>query len=299
MLATEQSNPQFLGLDTWPGDACARAFLQSQQSSLASIEIALPSIETASERIAQHLLTSEHGRLVYAGAGTSGLLAINEGMELYPTYGWPQSRLVMLLAGGLSAELKLNGSEEDNVQAGILAAEKTKLCADDVLIAVSASGNTPYTCALVEQAHKLNCMVIGIANNPDTNLLNLSDCPIFLETGSEVIAGSTRIGAGTAQRAALCILSSLIMIRLGNIYDNLMINLVADNTKLKQRAIAILRQITGATEPLAIAALEQTNNQVKPAVLVLQGLSAKQAVELLHEHQGQLRSAQLQLDQTL
>ena len=295
MLATEQSNPQFLGLDTWPSDACGRALLQSQQSSLAGVETALPSLVSTSQRIAELMHKHQHGRLIYAGAGTSGLLAINEGMELKPTYGWPQHRLLLLLAGGLTAELALNGSEEDNEQAGIAAAQDNKLGTKDVLIAVSASGNTPYTCALAAQARKLNCMVVGMANNPETQLLKLADCPIFLDTGNEVIAGSTRVGAGTAQRAALCILSNLLMIRLGNIYDNLMINMVADNSKLKLRAIAILRQITGVSESTAIAALEKTNNQLKPAVLVLQGLSAEQAVDLLQAHQGQLRHALQQL----
>src|SRR5262249_32766928 len=185
------------------------------------------------------------GRLIYAGAGTSGRLAVQDGAELVPTFGWPKDRLVLLLAGGELALLHAVEGAEDDTDQGVVLIQRHAVEARDALIAIAASGNTPFTLTCLREAKRRGALTVAIANNRDAQMLAEAEHPIWLDTGAEAIAGSTRMKAGTAQRAALTVLSSLVMIRLGRVYQGLMVDLQAVNAKLVRRSENMLMHLAG------------------------------------------------------
>jgi len=283
---TESASPRYRDLDTWEPGEILEALLERQLAAVAAVRAAKASIEAAA--LAAALRLKGRGRLAYAGAGTSGRLAVQDGAELSPTYGWPQERLVYLLAGGEKAWLRPVEGAEDDAEAGRAAA--SGLTTQDVLIAVAASGRTPYTVAALVEARARGALTIGIANNPGTPLLEAAEHPIYLDTGPEAIAGSTRMSAGTAQKATLNLLSTLVMIRLGRIYGNRMVEVVLTNQKLWSRGVEILRELTGSDGGRAEAALKEAGGRVSLAVLLLKGLGLEEARALLEESGG-LRGA--------
>jgi N-acetylmuramic acid 6-phosphate etherase len=199
-------------------------------------------------------------------------------------------RVAFVLASG-DRLAPLTGGEEDDEAAARDAIARLRLTASDAVIAVAASGTTPYTLAATVASRAAGALTIGIASNPGTPLLVAAELPVLLDSGPEVIVGSTRMGAGTAQKAALNLLSTLVMIRLGHVYDGLMVNLRADNRKLRARSMRTLRHITGCSEDEAAAALASAGGAVKPAVLVLRGATPAAAAALLDEAGGNLRKA--------
>ena len=172
---------------------------------------------------------------IYAGAGTSGRLAVQDGAELIPTFNWPAEKLLLLMAGGKDALLRSAEGAEDETDQAVRSSASTVSMPPDVVIAVAASGTTPFTLACLREARQRGALTIGIANNRGTPILDEADCPIWLDTGAEPIAGSTRMKAGTAQRVTLNLLSSLVMIRLGRVHEGLMVDVQAINAKLVQR----------------------------------------------------------------
>lgn len=291
MSRTEAISPRYKGLDTWDDGEILCALWESQLSAISVIRSALPALGTAARAIVEHLRAAPASRLIYAGMGTSGLLAVLDGMELSPTFGWPADRLAFLMAGSDLARFTLDGSAEDDAASARRDVAKLAMTPHDVVIGVSASGKTPYTVAAMQEARAIGALTIGLANNPDTELLLASRVPVLLDTGAEVIAGSTRLAAGTAQRAALVMLSSLIMTRLGHVLDGHMVNVVADNAKLRERASRMVQSITGAPPEAAARALAEAGYQVKAAVLVLLGLTAQEAEQRLTASEGDLRRA--------
>ncbi|MBI5813151.1 MAG: N-acetylmuramic acid 6-phosphate etherase [Deinococcota bacterium] len=285
-MSTESSSPRYKDLDTWEAGEILEALFDRQLSAVAAVRAARSAIEAAALAATQRL--RHGGRLAYAGAGTSGRLAVQDGAELSPTYGWPQDRLVYLLAGGENALLRPVEGAEDDAEAGREAARA--LTDLDVLVGVAASGRTPYTVAALEEARARGTLTIGIANNPDTPLLRVAQHPIFLDTGPEVVAGSTRMGAGTAQKVALNLFSTLTMIRLGRVYGNRMVEVALTNHKLWKRGVEILRELTGSEWGQAEAALRVADGRVSLAVLLLKGLGLEEARALLAET-GSLRAA--------
>ncbi|PZA06753.1 MULTISPECIES: N-acetylmuramic acid 6-phosphate etherase [unclassified Meiothermus] len=285
-MNTEVSSPRYKDLDTWQPGEILEALLERQFAAIAAVRAARASLEAAALAAATRL--RQGGRLAYAGAGTSGRLAVQDGAELPPTYGWPQERLVYLLAGGPEALLHPVEGAEDDEAAGREAA--SRLTQEDVLVGVAASGRTPYTVAALREARARGVLTIGIANNPDTPLLQEAQHPIFLDTGPEVVAGSTRMAAGTAQKAALNLLSTLTMIRLGRVYGNRMVEVTLTNQKLWNRALRTLQELTGSERERAEAALEAAGGRVSLAVLLLRGLGLEEALALLAET-GSLRAA--------
>src|SRR5262245_3156189 len=185
----------------------------------------------------------DRGRLIYAGAGTSGRLAVQDGAELMPTFSWPPERLLLLIAGGNEALIQAVEGAEDQTEHAIALVKSHGICPKDVLIAVAASGSTPFTLACLRGAKKAGALTIGVANNAGAPLLLESDHPILLDTGVEPIAGSTRMKAGTAQRITLNLLSSLLMIRLGRVYEGLMVDVQATNRKLAKRSEEMLTHL--------------------------------------------------------
>ena len=285
-MSTESSSPRYKDLDTWEAGEILEALFDHQLSAAAAVRAARSAIEAAALAATQRL--RHGGRLAYAGAGTSGRLAVQDGAELSPTYGWPQDRLVYLLAGGENALLRPVEGAEDDAEAGREAARA--LTDLDVLVGVAASGRTPYTVAALEEARARGTLTIGIANNPDTPLLRVAQHPIFLDTGPEVVAGSTRMGAGTAQKVALNLFSTLTMIRLGRVYGNRMVEVALTNHKLWKRGVEILRELTGSEWGQAEATLRVADGRVSLAVLLLKGLGLEEARALLAET-GSLRAA--------
>jgi N-acetylmuramic acid 6-phosphate etherase len=229
--------------------------------------------------------------LIYVGAGTSGRLAVQDGAELVPTFNWPPQRLLMLMAGGKDALLRSAEGAEDESDHAVRLIRQHALASPDVVIAVAASGTTPFTLACLREAKRHGALAIGIANNRDTPLLGEADCAIPLDTGPEPIAGSTRMKAGTAQRVTLNLLSSLVMIRLGRVHEGLMVDVQAINAKLTRRSESILRRLTGRTSEEVAEALQRANGSVKLAVLLLNGCSGEEAARVLERAGGRLRTA--------
>jgi N-acetylmuramic acid 6-phosphate etherase len=236
-------------------------------------------------------LKGGRGRLAYAGAGTSGRLAVQDGAELTPTFSWPRERLVLMMAGGDEALLQSVEGAEDEGEEGAAIVRRHALGPDDVLIAVAASGTTPFTLACLREAKRRGALAIGLANNPDTPLLRDADHAIWLDTGPEVIAGSTRLKAGTAQKITLNLLSTLLMIRLGRVYDGLMVDVQATNRKLVRRSENMLIQMTDRSLADVREALERAGGSVKVAMLLLQGRTLEEARAALADADGQLRAA--------
>lgn len=288
-MDTERPSPRYAAIDTWePGDVLD-AMVEGQFAAVAAVRAAKAAIAQAAVALEARLRNG--GRLIYAGCGTSGRLAAQDGAELLPTFGWPADRVVVLIAGGQEALLQaVEGAEDDIEDARRLVADHG-IVAEDALIAVAASGTTPFTLACLEQAKARGALTIAIANNADTALLEAADHAIWLDTGPEPIAGSTRIKAGTAQRIALGLISSLAMIRLGRVHAGLMVDLQATNAKLARRSEAILRQISGRDGAEVRAALDRAQGQVKLAALLLNGLTVNDAAALLDRTDGNLRTA--------
>lgn len=288
-MATEAADPRFIDIDGWSAADMTAAIVAGQRAAIAAVEAVEPAIAIAAEAGAARLRRG--GRIAYAGAGTSGRLAVQDGVELTPTYDWPDERLVFLLAGGPAAMLRgIEGAEDDAAAARDAVAEAA-LGPDDVLVGVAASGRTPYTCAAIVAARAAGALTIGIASNPGTPLLTGAEHAILIDTGAEVVAGSTRMGAGTAQKAVLNTLSTVMMLRLGRVYRGRMVDMRATNAKLRVRAVAMVAELASVSNTAAEGALVATGFAIKPAVLAAYGMTPEAASAALVAAGGDLRKA--------
>lgn len=287
--STEALHPLSAGLHLAPaGEVLLRA-LDAQRAALESVRPALPALERAADLAAKALRGG--GKLAYAGAGSSGLMALADCLELLGTFGIPAERTPVLFAGGADALLKMTGGVEDDPGQSLADLARAALGAPDVMIAVSASGSTPYTLAVLDGAAKVGATTVGIANVADSPLLQRADVPVLLDTGAEIVAGSTRLGAATAQKVALNLISVLTGVHLGHIHDGMMVNLIADNAKLRERAARIVARIAGVETGTARVALNRTGGSVKPAVLVARGATPETALARLAQAGGRLAEA--------
>ncbi len=294
-MSTEEISSRYADLDEWPTHEAVAAILEDQSVAAAAVQAQTGAIAAAAEASAERLREGA-GRLIYVGAGTSGRLALLDGVELGPTYDWSEDRLVFCLAGGSGAlRASVEGAEDDIAAAEAIIAN-TAAGPADVAIGVAASGRTPYTLAAIRAAAAAGALTIGISNNAGTPLLAAAHHPIHLDTGLEIVAGSTRMKAGTAQKIALTTLSTAIMLRLGRLYGGLMVDMRASNAKLRQRAIAMVCQISGADQPLAGAALERMGGSIKLAALSALGAEPENAIALLKQAHGNLRHAIARLE---
>jgi len=290
LLATEQPSPQHPDLDLLSTPELLAALLDDQAGALRAVQAAASAIAMAVDLTAERLLLG--GRLVYLGAGTSGRLGVLDGVELLPTFSWPPERLVTLIAGGQGAMFRSAEGAEDDREAGERDLRAVNLAASDVLIALAASGTTPYVLGGVEYARSVGALSIGISNNPGSPLLLLAQVAITLDTGPEVISGSTRLKAGTAQKMTLNALSSAVMVRLDKVYGNLMVDLRVSNAKLRRRAVSLTVLASGASHAEAQRALAESGDQVKTAAVMLRlGLDADAARSALRQVGGSLRAA--------
>jgi N-acetylmuramic acid 6-phosphate etherase len=286
---TERASPRYSGIDLWTPSDILDALIEAQFAAVAATRTARSALERAAA--AMEVRVRFRGRLVYAGAGTSGRLAVQDGAELMPTFSWPQERLILLMAGGHDALLRSVEGAEDEVEHAERVIREHVVDSKDVLIAVAASGTTPFTLACLREAKRRGALTIGIANNRGTPLLTESDHPILLDTGPEPIAGSTRMKAGTAQKIALNMLTTLLMISLGRVYDGLMVDVQAVNDKLVRRSEEMLMRLTCCSRPTAREALQRARGSVKLAVMLLRGCNPEDGARLLDRAGGNLRTA--------
>jgi len=288
-MSTESVGARYRGLDAWPSRDILDVFIEGQMTAIAAVRAAAAQIEAAAEAATVRMRAG--GRLVYVGAGTSGRLALLDGVELMPTFDWPDDRVVYLIAGGEKALTRAVEGAEDDRDAGKRDILNARVDAKDAVIAVAASGTTPYTIAALEAGRAAGALGIGIANNAAAALLTAAELPILLDTGPEAIGGSTRMKAGTAQKATLNLLSSLVMTRLGRVHDGYMVDLRATNLKLRKRSERMLMDIADVGAETARDALRRCNGKVKPAVLVAKGLTPDAAERALAQAGGSLRQA--------
>ncbi len=287
-LKTEMLRDAAVDLDLKPNPEILSCLLQGQQDALASVAGSLNEIAAGAEILTETI--RQGGRIFYAAAGSSGLMCLADAAELSGTFGLPPERIRICMAGGVPTDAAMPGhTEDDEAEAQTAAKDVT---AQDAVIAISASGSTPFAVAFAKLARNSGAQTICIANNPDAKLFTHSTCAIHLQTPPEIIAGSTRMGAATAQKAALNLMSTLMGIRLGHVLDGLMVNVIADNKKLKARALGIVKKITGSSDTLARDALTRSEGHVKTAILLAAGVSARdRAEQILQETGGQVRPA--------
>ena len=213
--------------------------VKEQKDAAMAVKNVTDSLELAINQIYERLMLHNKGRLIYAGAGTSGRIGVQDGVELLPTFNWPNSRLDFIIAGGNQAILKAVENAEDDVSAAKGSILKKFINSNDVVIGLAASGNTPFTCKVLEESYKKGALTIAISNNPDGYILKFGHVKIILDTQEEVISGSTRLKAGTAQKICLNIISSMVMIKMGRVKNGIMSHMVPTNEKLRNRKLRL------------------------------------------------------------
>lgn len=290
MLSTESPSGEHPELDLYPTAALVQALAADQQRALGAVQAAAAHLGRAVDAALPRIEAG--GRLVYVGAGTSGRLGLLDSVELDPTFGWPPERALALIAGGRRALFEaVEGAEDEGAQ-GAIDVRLHEVGEHDVVLALAASGTTPYVLGAVEAARAAGALVIGIANNPGTPLLAAAEIGILLDTGPELISGSTRLKAGTAQKIALNTFSSALMVRLHKVYGNLMVDLRATNAKLRRRALALTMIASGADELAAERALRDAGFRVKVAIVALRArVTVQEAAARLDAQRGSVRAA--------
>lgn len=285
---TEQLHAEAHGLDERPLKGVASVLISGQITAAQAVAAAAEQIALGAQAMADTI--SAGGVLYYIAAGSSGLMAAADAQELGGTFSIPPEQLRILMAGGLPTGVEMPGDTEDDIEG--LQESLSGLSDKDAVIAVSASGTTPYTLEAVKIAKAAGATLIGIANNQGSALLLASDVAIALQTPPEVLSGSTRLGAGTAQKIALNSLSTAMAVALGHVHDGMMVNVRADNIKLRARAAGIVSRIASVDAKAAEAALETARGDVKIATLIAAGsISLPEAQERLLAAKGRLRAA--------
>ena len=289
--ATEAFDPRLAGLDGWAPDVVLRALWEGQLAAVAAIGPAIGALSAAAAAATARLRQTGSGRIAYVGAGTSARLGAGDGAELAPTFDWPETRLLLLAAGGHAALLRAVENAEDDRDAGARAIAGHEIGPTDVVIGLAASGSTPYTVAAVSAARDRGALTIGISNAAAGTLLRAAEHGVLLDTGAEPIAGSTRMKAGTAQKIALTMLSTAIMVGLGRVHEGRMVDMRPRNAKLRHRAERMVADLAGVDDARAVASLAVAGGDIKRAVLVAQGASPADAEAALVRAIGSLRVA--------
>ena len=289
-LRTEQPHPEHTGLDRYDTGTLVDAFVADQAQAAWAVRAAAAQLAQAVDAAVPRLQAG--GRIVYVGAGTSGRLGVLDAVELFPTFSWPRDRAPALLAGGQGAMFLAVEGAEDRAEQGAADLQALQPTPQDTVLLLAASGTTPYALGAAQAARAAGALTVGIVNNPGAPLAAACDIGVVLDTGPEVISGSTRLKAGTAQKIALNSFSSSVMVRLHKVYGNLMVDLRASNAKLVARALRLTVRATGASEADAQAALAACGSQVKVAIVMLQaGVDAVAAQARLDAAQGSVHGA--------
>lgn len=287
---TETPHEAHAGLDLYGTEEMAAAFVDDQFQAVQAARAAVPDIARAVDAALPRVRAG--GRLVYVGAGTSGRLGLLDSVELLPTFAWDGARAQALLAGGPDAAFRAVEGAEDDADQGAADVCGLEIGPHDVVLLVAASGTTPYALGALGAARARGALTIGLSNNPGAALTAQAEIGITLDTGPEVISGSTRLKAGTAQKIALNTFSSTLMVRLHKVYGNLMVDVRASNAKLRRRCVNLTVLTTGCNEVEARAALEACGYHVKTAIVMIRrGLSPEAARSLLSQVDGSVRAA--------
>jgi len=289
-MISEGRNPSTMDLDTLNTYDLLKVINDEDKIVAVAVSEALDEIAQGVEAIVQAF--KQGGRLIYIGAGTSGRLGVLDAVECRPTFSVADDMVIGLIAGGERALTNAVEGAEDNKQQGVADLIEANLCTHDVVVGIAASGRTPYVVGALEYANELGCHSICVVCNSNAPLMTLAKTAICLSVGPECLTGSTRMKSGTAQKLVLNMLSTASMVKMGKVYENLMVDLNASNQKLEARAIRIVMQATGCDKQTASKALEQANNSAKLAILILlTNTSAEQAKTMLEQSKGFLRDA--------
>jgi N-acetylmuramic acid 6-phosphate etherase len=289
-LTTEAFRPELSEIDRLPTLEIARLMNAEDSTVPAAVAERLPEIAAAIDAVAERM--ARGGRLIYAGAGTAGRLGVLDASECPPTFNTAPEQVVGLIAGGPGAMVTSVEGAEDSPELAVRALDELRLTPDDTVVGVSASGRTPYAIGAVRHARALGALTIGLSCNEGSALAAAAEHGIEVVVGPELLTGSTRLKAGTAQKLVLNMLSTITMIRLGKTYGNLMVDVRASNDKLRARSRRIVALATGATDEEIERALEATDGEVKNAILVLlAGVDGPEAARLLDASGGHLRAA--------
>ncbi|MFE7075419.1 N-acetylmuramic acid 6-phosphate etherase [Streptomyces sp. NPDC057620] len=289
-LTTEAFRPEHSDIDRLPTLDIAKIMNGEDATVPTAVAAQLPNIAAAIDAIAERM--GRGGRLVYAGAGTAGRLGVLDASECPPTFNTDPAEVVGLIAGGPAAMTTSAEGAEDSAELAVEDLSALGLTADDTVVGVSASGRTPYAIGAVEHARALGALTVGLSCNADSALAAAADHGIEVVVGPELLTGSTRLKAGTAQKLVLNMLSTITMIRLGKTYGNLMVDVRASNEKLRARSRRIVALATGASDEEIEAALAATDGEVKNAILTILGtVDAPTAADLLKATNGHLREA--------
>lgn len=274
-------------LDTYSSQKILECLINSQLSAVMSVKNTLLTMDDAISGALVRL--QNQGRFVFVGAGSSGRLAAQEASELYPTFSWPKTKVIVLIAGGKHALLEAQEGAEDDTRQAQTDFNNSQIKDSDVVICVSASGNTPYTLHILQQSNKMGAYTIGLTSNASSSLYKESQIKLLFHTGNEVVEGSTRMAAGTAQKIALNMLTTTLMIKLNRVYDSFMIDLAITNKKLENRGIHIISEVCQVDAHTAAKALHDCHNEVKLACVYLKYGDIERAKTKLKEHQNNLR----------
>ncbi len=289
-LLTEQLNPRSEGIDARPTEEILRIINEEDQQVAYAVGREIPQIARAVDAIVERIRRG--GRLFYIGAGTSGRLGVLDAAECPPTFQVPPDLVVAILAGGAPAMTQAIEAAEDDPEAGARDLLARGFCERDSLVGIAASGRTPYVLGAIQQARALGALTIGLSCNPGSPLARQAEIPITPVVGPEIIAGSTRMKAGTATKLVLNMISTAVMIRLGYVFGNLMVNVRPVNTKLAARARRIIRLAAGVDDQRARALLEEAEGNVRVAILMERcKLSRDSALRLLEAAEGRLSVA--------
>lgn len=289
-MVSEGRNPNTMSLDTLSSHDLLACINSEDQKVAGAVKDAIPSIAEALEHALKSLQSG--GRLIYIGAGTSGRLGVLDAVECRPTFSVPDDLVIGIIAGGQKALTNAVEGAEDNSEQGKIDLVDVGLSSKDTLVGIAASGRTPYVIGALNYANSIGCNTVSLVCNPNSPMLRTAKTGICAQVGPECLSGSTRMKSGTAQKLILNMLSTAVMVKLGKVYENLMVDVNATNEKLHARAIRIVMQATQCEMSDAKLALEKANNSAKLAILMLlTGKEASQASELLEGRNGHLRQA--------
>lgn len=287
MTHTESISNRYHAFDQWDVEDMVYALWENQLAAVAAIRTELPSLSLVVKEAAKRL-GNGIGRLIYCGAGSAGMIGALDAIELRDTFSWPEQRSVTLMPADSNFTRGLLAEEEDNSNKSVQRIEALNINKNDVFIAISASGASPFTVEALKTARRLGAFAVALCNNPGSPLSQAAHHTICIPTGAEVIAGSTRLGAGSAQKTVLNTFSTALMAHLGFVYDNLMIEVVPNNQKLKSRAIQIIQRISLISEEAAQSALNSYGS-IKAAVLAIAGVPAGEIDNFLEANENNLR----------
>jgi N-acetylmuramic acid 6-phosphate etherase len=290
MSTTETASPRYAGIDDWPTADLVAGMTDSQFAAIGAVQAAGADIARVIDAAVPRLEAG--GRLIYLGAGTSGRIATQDAVELRPTFNWPGERSITLMAGGEAAFIQAQEGAEDDEAEAPRELDAAGVGPDDVVIGVAASGRTPFAIAGLVHARAKGALTVGVFNNRGGRLGEVAEIAVLLETGPEFLAGSTRMKAGTAQKVALNVISTAVMIRLGYVYRGKMVEMRPSNAKLRERAVRMVADLTGAGPEAARAALAAAGGTIKTAVVMLdRGCTRPEAEAALAAAGGRLGRA--------